>query len=821
MGSHSKSPLVLPGIRQLESTASASAGVRRTTISAVTSIPSHPVPTDAHHGTSGGDREISLLTPPKELLAVVAELQMELRARTDSVNAIQRNFQRLNALYQKDRAEHARTAEELLARANASREAEGAHNVNAAAMRAQIESLLEEYRSLEESTTLALLARQESLEAAELQVIEAKRAQVQLEGERGVLEAALSTRTAALHKLEEALADAQRDAAAGVRLQSQTTENWYHTIVQLVEAVAAALGDDVTQRSAEGQAAPLEVPAVVPDNPMDWINSELLPKLLRKIQMQTQRLAALRRTALEQDGYRAVWLTEAESHGRRVLKVAEAMARQWASLALQGLTLASREMAGAQEMASKCDDMWTRLHGELDMMSQSQAALASSHWEELLASVEAQLAENFRVASQRAAAGEAALQVEMASLHTQMDAERRRHAQGDRALAARLQQSERDCANYRNRLQELEAAQQAHVAATALARSQLESSFCEEQSRVSAELSRAKLQLLAAEREAAQLRSQHNAAQTHWCALQHCVSLQVDARLTILTDESSEWGAIQRGATQHYVQVMQGEAATVAVQRRALADTMAEESAQRAAVVTAYALQLQHEAYQHWPHTLAVKLTQRAAAAEQEAAAAQASQERCVLLEAARVASLQDDLSRLQDQLHGMDANNKMLESELRLTKEALRASASHTVDHQRLVQQSIQRIVAAEEASESTYSCLLCLELFTKPRTCVPCGHTFCEACFLNHPKNRKIAAGMNATQWIGASPTAKLAAPSVEAGTPFYCPECRLHNATGVVETRSLSDLRAKFGYKRQALQDILNTLRGAAANVSRSSQ
>lgn len=514
MGSHSNSPLVLPEIRQLEISASASAGVCRTTTSAVTSAASHPVPTDAprvmpprgslghaHHGTSpalarspsGGDREISLLTPPKELLAVVAELQMELRARTDSVNAIQRNFQRLNALYQQDRAEHARVVEELSARANANQVAEGAPNVDTAAMRAQIESLLEEYRSLEESSTLALLASQESLEATELQVIEAKRTQVQLKDELGVLETALSTRTAELHKLEEALADAQRDVAAGVCLLSQTTKNWYHTIIQVVEAVEAALGDDVTQQSAKAKAAPLEVTAAVPDNPIDWTNSELLPKLLGKVQLQTQRLAALRRTAHEQDGHRAIGLAVAESHGRRVLEEAEAMARQWAPLAMQSLTLASRGMAAVQETSSRCDDLWTRLRGQIDMMSRSQAALASSHWEELLTSVEAQLAENFRVASQRATAGETALKVEIRNLHTQMDAERRTHAQEGRTLAARLQQSEGDCANYLKRLKELEAAQQAHEAATALARSLLESSFCEEQNRISAEVSRAKL----------------------------------------------------------------------------------------------------------------------------------------------------------------------------------------------------------------------------------------------------------------------------------------------------------------------------------------
>lgn len=35
-----------------------------------------------------------------------------------------------------------------------------------------------------------------------------------------------------------------------------------------------------------------------------------------------------------------------------------------------------------------------------------------------------------------------------------------------------------------------------------------------------------------------------------------------------------------------------------------------------------------------------------------------------------------------------------------------------------------------AEEALESTFSCMRCMNVFDAPVTCSPCGHTFCRGC-------------------------------------------------------------------------------------------
>jgi hypothetical protein len=39
-------------------------------------------------------------------------------------------------------------------------------------------------------------------------------------------------------------------------------------------------------------------------------------------------------------------------------------------------------------------------------------------------------------------------------------------------------------------------------------------------------------------------------------------------------------------------------------------------------------------------------------------------------------------------------------------------------------------QLLHAEEALESTFSCMRCMFLFDSPVTCSPCGHVFCRGC-------------------------------------------------------------------------------------------
>ena len=89
-----------------------------------------------------------------------------------------------------------------------------------------------------------------------------------------------------------------------------------------------------------------------------------------------------------------------------------------------------------------------------------------------------------------------------------------------------------------------------------------------------------------------------------------------------------------------------------------------------------------------------------------------------------------------------------------------------------------IRKLVNAEEATESSYTCLSCLSIFNKPVTCVPCGHTFCAACM---PRG---------------------------AASQRECKECGLETVhTFPAETLDL--LAGKFKYRKQVLSELLHEL------------
>ncbi|KAF4317546.1 hypothetical protein BBO99_00007703 [Phytophthora kernoviae] len=49
-------------------------------------------------------------------------------------------------------------------------------------------------------------------------------------------------------------------------------------------------------------------------------------------------------------------------------------------------------------------------------------------------------------------------------------------------------------------------------------------------------------------------------------------------------------------------------------------------------------------------------------------------------------------------------------------------------------LEQTVTSLMEAEHASESTFTCLQCIQLFTSPMTLAPCGHTYCAACLAKY---------------------------------------------------------------------------------------
>ncbi|GMH36059.1 hypothetical protein BSKO_03927 [Bryopsis sp. KO-2023] len=86
----------------------------------------------------------------------------------------------------------------------------------------------------------------------------------------------------------------------------------------------------------------------------------------------------------------------------------------------------------------------------------------------------------------------------------------------------------------------------------------------------------------------------------------------------------------------------------------------------------------------------------------------------------------------------------------------------------------TVEKLVHVEESMCSNYTCMICLNVFQSPVTCVPCGHTYCERC---------------------------LSTKQME------CAECKSSGAVSVVPNLALDQLCSKYKYKKSTLQSIQN--------------
>ena len=95
-----------------------------------------------------------------------------------------------------------------------------------------------------------------------------------------------------------------------------------------------------------------------------------------------------------------------------------------------------------------------------------------------------------------------------------------------------------------------------------------------------------------------------------------------------------------------------------------------------------------------------------------------------------------------------------------------------------------VERIFHVEEACESGYSCGDCFEIMKDPIVCVPCGHCFCRHCC---EKAQRAHARQSSTQ------------------QRLYCPECEGHTVSQVIPSKRLELLGGKFSVRRRTLKDL----------------
>ena len=93
----------------------------------------------------------------------------------------------------------------------------------------------------------------------------------------------------------------------------------------------------------------------------------------------------------------------------------------------------------------------------------------------------------------------------------------------------------------------------------------------------------------------------------------------------------------------------------------------------------------------------------------------------------------------------------------------------------------TVRKLLTAEEACESGYSCMACMAVMKDPVLCSPCGHSYCRKCLVEN---------------------------QIKKGAKF-CLDCDEYSVTDIVPSRALDLLSGKFLYRKQVLNDLIGVL------------
>ena len=216
----------------------------------------------------------------------------------------------------------------------------------------------------------------------------------------------------------------------------------------------------------------------------------------------------------------------------------------------------------------------------------------------------------------------------------------------------------------------------------------------------------------------------------------------------------------------------EGTEGAAAAATAAAAKVKAEEEEEQREQTAATAAKALQQATERAGAAEAAEAAMRARLGEEQAAAAAAAAEAAEAAAAAAAAVATapvEQLKQLQEQL-------VVAEREALLLAQA----RGRIRDTEAELQRTVQQLVVTEEASESHFTCMVCLQLFTAPTTCAPCGHTFCSEC---------VAA----------------TAESAKDGKPF-CRECGEGKPCDYfLENELIDQLAGKFNFRMQALHAL----------------
>jgi chromosome segregation ATPase len=96
---------------------------------------------------------------------------------------------------------------------------------------------------------------------------------------------------------------------------------------------------------------------------------------------------------------------------------------------------------------------------------------------------------------------------------------------------------------------------------------------------------------------------------------------------------------------------------------------------------------------------------------------------------ASQLAELQKEVSLLSQQLSDTRKQNAELNALLD-KPHASQLEVKRMKEREQELRLVISKLIKAEESTEGAFTCLSCMNIYRKPVTCIPCGHSFCMGC-------------------------------------------------------------------------------------------
>lgn len=95
-----------------------------------------------------------------------------------------------------------------------------------------------------------------------------------------------------------------------------------------------------------------------------------------------------------------------------------------------------------------------------------------------------------------------------------------------------------------------------------------------------------------------------------------------------------------------------------------------------------------------------------------------------------KINNLQKDIGTLNSKLMQEQHRN----AEMSAIMDNSPQMTEHEIDmfrkKERELRATVAKLIVNEEASEASFTCFTCMDVFTDPVTCIPCGHSYCLKC-------------------------------------------------------------------------------------------